>query len=93
MKTLYLIDFMKQFVEKYAGVTVQSSKGLMKGVKMFPKYKIEGPICFMRCAPMMEPYFEGYQMHPDGSMEWIINQRPKYEGSVDDLLKDKDATS
>lgn len=47
---------------------------------MFPKYKIEGSICFMTCAPYLEPVFEVYHINPDGLVTYIINQRPKYEG-------------
>lgn len=32
----------------------------------------------MKCGAGMEPIFEIYQIYPDGSIEYIINQRPKY---------------
>lgn len=42
------------------------------------KYKIEGPICFMTCGVGLEPVFEVYDHNPDGSINYIINERPKY---------------
>lgn len=32
----------------------------------------------MTCAPLLEPYFEVYDMYPDGRLRYIIAERPKY---------------
>jgi hypothetical protein len=43
-----------------------------------PEYKIEGSLCFMTCGFGLEPYFEVYDIYPDGRIRYIINQRPKW---------------
>lgn len=46
-------------------------------------FKIEGSICFMTLPPGMEPQFQLYHLHPDGSATYTIYPAQKYKEPED----------